>query len=500
MSQLLHIFRKDVRGLKGELAVFFGVLVLGRLAITSGPEYLDRSEMAIPAEVLTLLAACYLIARLIHADGFANGREYWLTRPYRWKSFLGAKLLFLIVCLHVPVFVSQVALLYAEGFPMLGNLRGLLWSQFLMLVVVSMPVAAVAAVTAGLASFTAVSIAAVALWSSFDLIRSTPWVRRYWFSDSQYFYSRIQMEETEWVRYLVLAVAVAVAAWAAVCLQYKSRRTAYSRALLLAIGFFGLLSYTFVSVGFRWKVQSQVSRQTLDTTSWRFFVVPESQQSNRHFLELPPSSRILTHRSLFVDGVPEDIVEVQVQNAAFDFRASDGELLTAPDAGVWLANTGRREGFSRGPGPRKLDLMWSMSALFYEKVHASGGTLRGRLDLVLFGNERSVTIPASSLPANVTDSFRCTRKDPPRNAHPDKGVMTCRAALRWPVHAVSGSVSVRPESFSPFPADLRLDPIRDKNLRGFFSESADQIKLSLTDPVSFKRVTFEIPNVTLGGQ
>jgi hypothetical protein len=499
MSQLVHIFKKDVRGLQGELAVFLGVLVLGCLAIASPPEYLDRSAMSAPAEILVLLAACYLIVRLIHADAFVNSREYWLTRPYRWTSFLGAKLLFVVTFLHLPVFISQAALLYADGFPIVGNLTGLLWSQVLMFVLVSVPVVALAAVTAGLASFTAASIAAVALWSFFEFIRSTAWVRRNWFSNSQYFYTRIRMEETEWVRYLVLAVAVAVAALAAVYLQYKSRRTAFSRALLVVIGFFGLLGYTFVTVGFRWSVQAQVPRQNLDTTSWQFFVVSLSRWKSP-FRELPPASGILQNLSLHVDGVPEDVVELQVQNASFEFRASDGELLTPPDAGVWLANTRRAGTLTRGPGPRELGLILSMSALFYEKVHARGGTLRGRLDLVMFGNERTVTVPASSLPANVNDSFRCTRTDTPRDAHPDKGAMTCRAALRWPLQAVSGSISIRPESFSPFPAELRLDPVRDKNLTGGFSEFANQVQFNLTEPVSFKRVTFEIPNVTLRGQ
>jgi hypothetical protein len=113
----------------------------------------------------------------------------------------------------------------------------------------------------------------------------------------------------------------------------------------------------------------------------------------------------------------------------------------------------------------------------------------------VFGDDRTVTVHASSFPANVTDSFRCMLENPRPGGHPDRATMKCRAALRWPLQSVSGAISIAPDSFSPFPADLRLDPIRDKGSRGFVSAALDQHTFNLKEPVSYARVTFEIPNV-----
>jgi hypothetical protein len=43
----------------------------------------------------------------------AEDREIWKTRPYRWKSLVAAKVLFLILTMHLPVMIARVAVAYA---------------------------------------------------------------------------------------------------------------------------------------------------------------------------------------------------------------------------------------------------------------------------------------------------------------------------------------------------------------------------------------------------
>jgi hypothetical protein len=367
-----------------------------------------------------------------------------------------------------------------------GNLTGLLWSQFLMFVVISVPVVALAAVTAGLASFTAASIASVALWSFLDRFRLTPWVRQ--FSDPDFFYSRIVPEEAQWVRYLILGLATGAAAIAAIYLQFRSRRTTLSRAFLIVIGFLGLQTHAFLAgPGFRWKVQARTSKQPVDITGWRFSVGAAQP--------FPPDfglqSNVVLFLPLSVENIPPDL-DVRVKRSSFALQTSNGQILMLRNHSAWTASGRFAEPSMQSP---EFLLELSMSGSQYEEARTGGATLRGSLDLVVFGDERTVTIPAAAFPANVTDSFRCMIESPTPGGHPDRATMKCRAALRWPLQSVSGAISIRPDSFSPFPADLRLDPIRDKGSRGFVSASVDQHRFTLKEPVSYARVSFEIPNV-----
>jgi hypothetical protein len=383
----------------------------------------------------------------------------------------------------VPVFISQVALLHADGFPIVGNLTGLLWSQILMFVFVSVPVVALAAVTPGLASLSAASIIAVALWRLLQQFRLTPWVRQ--FSDPDFLYSRTVPEEAQWVRYLVLGLAISAAALVAIYLQFKSRRTPLSRALLITIGFLGLQAHSFFAgPGFRWKVQVRASQQFLNTTAWRFSVGDPHPRDE---------AGTLVRLSMFVRNVPPGL-DVDVKRSSFVLRTSDGKSF----GDVWTTSKSLEESIT-GTNLREIRLDLFMPGPLFDNLKTDDVSLRGSLDLVVFGNERTVTIPAASFPANVTDSFRCTRRDPKPGGHPDRFPMTCRAALRWPRHSVSGAVSAVPDSFSPFPADLRLDPIRDKGLMGGVSGIVDPLRFTVKEPVSYARVTFEIPNVLRRG-
>jgi hypothetical protein len=488
MRQLLHIFKKDVRGLRGELAVFLVALLSSRLTGTSRAESGDfRSTFGTPVEVMVLMAGAYLIARLIHAEVLADTRQYWLSRPYRWKSLLAAKALFLLSFIHLPVFLSQAALLYAEGFPLLENLSGLLWFQCLMFFSVSLPAAALAAVTSGLVPFIGASIGAVAAWSFFNFLRSAEWVREYVLPISDYYLP--SHRQSEWVRTGILLTGVALASLAAVYMQYRHRRVFLSRALLIAIGFAGVFVHSFsANAGFRWSVQSATSKKTLDTSGWVFSLSPASL-----IHRMPPNPlrgmNLAFTIKVRIDGIPGESF-VRFQNTAAVLRASDGESITSNRGDL---SQGEMAGGS-------LALRFYSSNEFFEKIRATGGTLRTRVDLVLFEKGPSVTIPAASFPANVTDSFRCLLQKPRFDQHPDKVTMRCRAALRWPADtlAVDGRLLASQDSYSPFPADLRLDPIIDRGSKTFVSGTKQQFQFTSMKPVSFGRATFEIPNIRLG--
>src|SRR5690242_18363462 len=138
MQQMLHIFKKDLRAVGGELAVFIGCLLLGM-----GGAVVLRVDSDM-GELLVVAVGCYLIARLIHVEVIPGDRQFWLTRPFRGMGLLGGKLLFVLVCIHLPIFIGQAVLLARYGFSISGNLAGLLWTQVLMFLTFTLPAAALA--------------------------------------------------------------------------------------------------------------------------------------------------------------------------------------------------------------------------------------------------------------------------------------------------------------------------------------------------------------------
>ena len=106
IAQALHIFRKDLRYLRTPLAVFLLITVLFAWA--------QVSPLSSVAVALVALAAGVVAARLVHAETIAGTSQYWLTRPYNWKSLLLAKLLFLLLCLDLPIGLARLAGLMAQ--------------------------------------------------------------------------------------------------------------------------------------------------------------------------------------------------------------------------------------------------------------------------------------------------------------------------------------------------------------------------------------------------
>ena len=143
MKQVIHIFAKDSRHFWPEIVV--------SLAITAAftwiyPNHWTQNnlrfgsyvrispEWELLAGILTLLVPVswwLLITRVIHAESLVGDRQFWLTRPYEWRKLLGAKLLFLLVYLYVPLVIVKLVLLAQAGFHPVSYIPGLLFNLLL---------------------------------------------------------------------------------------------------------------------------------------------------------------------------------------------------------------------------------------------------------------------------------------------------------------------------------------------------------------------------------
>ena len=169
MSKTFHIFRKDIRHHWPELLV--SLLLLAAFVWHEPAEWSANFPSFSLLQILfsyvnTLLPLswCLMIVRLVHEESLVGDRQFWVTRPYEWPSLLAAKLLFLVVFIHLPVFVAQLLLLNRAGFPIAPNLTGLLGMQIGLGLLFLVPIT-LAVVTRSLAQAPLVAIGAFLVFS-----------------------------------------------------------------------------------------------------------------------------------------------------------------------------------------------------------------------------------------------------------------------------------------------------------------------------------------------
>src|SRR5271157_72092 len=145
MRQAIHIFCKDARHCRPYIAV-----VLALTAMSAWLAYRQVLPGAHNVEPLFLslipLAWWLTIGAAVQAESLAGDRQFWVTRPYSWKSLLAAKLLFAAAFIGLPVLLSDCLTLLANGFNPLTLIPGLLLRQAWLAGVLGLPFA-VAALT-----------------------------------------------------------------------------------------------------------------------------------------------------------------------------------------------------------------------------------------------------------------------------------------------------------------------------------------------------------------
>lgn len=177
MKLLLHILRKDARRLWLPLGVT--LVLLGVLAHDDGWRSDSMPGLAEGwLNLLLPLAWALLAALAVHEESLVGDREFWTTRPYRRTALAGAKVVSLLLAIHVPSFLADCAILLVRGFNPLEWMPQLLGKQLLLACWLTIPAAALATVVGSIAHFmlAALAIAAGAAFLGGTLDRfSAPW-------------------------------------------------------------------------------------------------------------------------------------------------------------------------------------------------------------------------------------------------------------------------------------------------------------------------------------
>src|SRR5215467_6351806 len=141
MTQILHIFRKDIRRHWPEILISLALLALftrhelspwqnsAELSAFSSvsPFFFALSGRYIP--FFLALSWIFLILRVVQGETLVGDRQWWVTKPYVWWELLLSKLFFIFLFISVPLFHVQLLLLHHAAFPILTNLGRLFLMQ-----------------------------------------------------------------------------------------------------------------------------------------------------------------------------------------------------------------------------------------------------------------------------------------------------------------------------------------------------------------------------------
>jgi hypothetical protein len=461
MRQALHVFQKDARYLWGEICLLVALAVI---FARTGAQW---------AEALLAVGAAFLIARLIHAEPIAGDHQFWITRPYRWRSLLAAKILFILAFVNLPIFLAQLYILIHGGFSLASDWSGLLWSQVLAVLAIWLPVGALAAMTPGIVPF---------IFSAFVLITTA-----FLFQQS----TIVHLSDTawpvgvEWVRNSIAVIAVAAATLSVLYMQYRNRKTLFSRIFALGAVALVATAYLYLPVAWAMALQSRLSGRLIEFSSVQFLVVSNAE---KHF-PMPSPNHVPADLSLVATGIPDDL-DLQFDAVSLSFQASDGR--------TWQANVGGANRKSGGASAAAFDVPFLMAASFFNEESQQPVTLRVSLYLTLFGNSRTKTIPLQGEPLDVMDGLQC---------YLDKKFtfiyFTCRSAFHWPARLVyvqqGQALSSLGQliSYSPFPSGINLDDSIETRSTSEISAYSPQVTITVKEPLAHFRRDFEIGNIRL---
>jgi len=139
MKQIVHIFRKDCRRLWPIIGAVLLLTVLhgygvvietpgGGMAVGMSPYTLFIMLVALSGLLLPI-AFFLLVVSVVQEESLVGSDQFWLTRPYKRRSLVLEKLLFVIVWAVLPMLVHDVTLIRHFDFSLPSAFDLLIWKQ-----------------------------------------------------------------------------------------------------------------------------------------------------------------------------------------------------------------------------------------------------------------------------------------------------------------------------------------------------------------------------------
>jgi|ERR1017187_101436 hypothetical protein len=500
MLQSIHIFKKDVRHLRFEIAIAISVVaafafIEARRALWLVDPTNNRTAASVLIMFLLPLAWWTLIGRAIHDEALPGDRQFWITRPYSWRGLLGAKILFILAFINLPMLVADAVIVHAYGLPLGPALPGLLWSQILLTVVFLLPIFALSALTNGFVQLIVTILAPCVIALLLAII--SPGAVLY----PGVAFGRFAGASTggyEWINFYILYLVISVGGSAILLWQYTRRGTFLARCLAAATAILAVVGVVCIPWSAAFRIQSWLSHERVDLSAARADYDLNDKSLTRA-VHIGDQMRI--ELPLQVTGLPPD-ASVQVEGFSAQFDAPDGSMRR-------VVQLPEQTFVEMG---QHFSLRSYVDNTFYKQVKDEPLTVRGELYLTLFGNRQATPVPFGNSSVLVPRVGVCSASQTETTSRRNYFV-TCSSAFRNPPALVSYRLlesatgiskrafpfaQRRRVSYSPFPADVGISPVNQDF--EFTSGSApwEEAVVGTMEPLGHIRLNFEINSLRLG--
>ena len=457
MGQAIHIFKKDVRHLRFEIAIALTVAALFAFIETKHalwPVDAVYSNTSVSYLALLLLPVAWwmLIGRAIHDEALPGDRQFWITRPYSWRSLLSAKLLFILAFVNLPMLTAQIVIVDAYGFSIGAELPGLLWNQMLLTIVFVLPILAMSALTDGFVQLVAGILTPCVIALAFFGLSVNFKPQLMMFSIAGGF-----ANGHDWVRSYLIYLIITVAASAILFWQYSRRRTAVGRCFAAAAWILVLMAFYFISWRAAIGVDATLIRSQIDLSSARLISNLGAEKPPIGFRQ--GGDYVGVQVPLQIMGLPSG-TRTRIENLSMSFQVPDGTK--------WYA-----DGFSwENPDPPEKQFF--VQSGFFGAAYLTRNDVpvkvHGTIYLTVFGNTHTTQVHFGEGSVPVAHVGLCSANENP-NRQNDYSVV-CNSAFRSPAVLVS----------------YQFVPPRDEapNENNPFTESRTVVFLSVSGRASHK--------------
>lgn len=427
MNQTLHIFAKDTRRFLPEILIL-AALLIGQLGIhtylcATGALNIFRNSdgsmrfIALIFFLLTFLIPVgwwLLITRVVQEERLVGDTQFWITRPYRWKNLLTAKLLFLAAFVDLMFLVVQCSMLVEEGFSPLAEMPKLLLNLLLITCLYLLPLISIAAITSSFARMTLTLLGALLAFGVAVAVAS------FLYGDN-----RLSTPIGDWILFaLAMSICIAV-----VVIQYARRKVWLSRILLIS---FPML---------------------ICVIAW---IAPDRRLMNRIYPVAAANMAASVHLSerLNTDGAPapavlagnmtqngKDYLLIGVPFQLTALAPGEGVVMAgvratveAPDGFRW-SSPWQKLSDTYLPGDTKSAVNVNIPVAIYEKYKSMPVTLHLDLAYSRIQAGKSTTVPLSLEKFSVPGFGICSLRK-------DNAALNCRSAVyKPPLTLISANVS-----------------------------------------------------------
>ncbi len=244
-----HIFRKDCRLLWPIVLGVAGANLCYRVLL-AWLAFFQQTRLAPILNLLTVLSlmgTAILIAMAVQQDAIPGVRQDWLMRPIRRRDLFLSKLLFTLVIVQGPIFLVELAVCLASGFPAGQSLRAALDRSIYLFLAFDLPVLAFATLTRNLVEAVGAALGGTLLFAVIQTVRQFTPIRG------------VQFTPLEWVADSAQVATAVIGAAVVIAIQYSLRKTAPARWLAFGAGLLWIAAQVLP-----WQPAFAIQRQLAD--------------------------------------------------------------------------------------------------------------------------------------------------------------------------------------------------------------------------------------------